>query len=68
MCKDLEHRYGSLRFEYLLEALETVVKSGELAAEHGDEFDEITIGRAAYDCAASALRKIKKEEEEGAPG
>jgi hypothetical protein len=63
LSDDLSIKYLRQIVEYMREALQAVVKSGELAAEHGDEFDAISIGRSAYDHAAAALRKIEKEED-----
>jgi len=57
----LQRYYLLSKLHYLAEALRAVVASGDLVASQCDEFDEITIGRAAYDSAVTALRKYDAE-------
>jgi hypothetical protein len=57
----MQRKYLLDKLHYLAEALRAVVTSGDLMARHCDEFDDITIGRAAYDSAVTALRKYDAE-------
>jgi hypothetical protein len=56
-----ERNYLKAKIDYLAEALRAVVTSGALVAGACDEFDDICLGRAAYDFAVTALRKYDAE-------
>jgi len=57
----IDRKYLLSKLHYLAEALRAVVTSGDLMASQCDEFDDINVGRAAYDAAVTALRKYDAE-------